>query len=322
MNTQCCSGLCQGGTCSTNSSFCHQVGDVCAQNTDCCTQNCSATGGKLGTCQANAVSGSGGCTISGTLCAGCSSCCSALCLPYGSGATSVCQVASGCHMVGDLCTKTSDCCGAPGTGLPGAGNVYCNIPSGAKIGTCHKPAGCNPEGETCHFTGTTTACGNSRNDCCGAPGVASGGVCKLDNEGIPRCYGLAKCVAAGGACSSSIDCCNGVPCIPDSMGALHCASPNDMGTTCSPAGGACTIAADCCNAGYMCVTAPGSVQGVCTAPMPPNDMGVGDMGACSLYGQGCKVTGDCCNGVQCSQAGGLGALCSGQSGCTCYNPVL
>src|SRR5581483_5238742 len=123
----------------------------------------------------------------------------------------VCQVASGCHVVGDLCTKTSDCCGAPGTGLPGAGNVFCNIPAGAKIGTCHKPSGCNPEGEVCHYTGTITACGNSRNDCCGAPGVASGGVCKLDTQGIPRCYGLKSCVMAGGNCASAADCCNGAP---------------------------------------------------------------------------------------------------------------
>lgn len=328
VNSDCCSGLCSAGkTCSTASSFCSQTNDVCAKSTDCCSQNCVIASGKtLGTCQANATSGSGGCTVAGTLCSGCGSCCSALCLSYAGGPTSVCQVASGCHVTGDLCTKTSDCCGAPGTGLPGAGQVYCNIPAGAKVGTCHKPTGCNPEGAVCHYTGPILACGNSRNDCCGAPGSAGSGVCKLDTEGIPRCYGLTSCVMAGGFCADSADCCNSAACVPDASGALKCGA-----SSCSPTGGACTVAGDCCVAGNTCVVAAGSVQGVCTAPTPPPPVDGGatdggtpsDMGLCALYGQGCSVGGTpCCNGVPCSQAGGLGTSCrAGDTGCSCYSPI-
>ena len=324
-NGDCCSGLCTGTpkTCSTASSFCHQTNDVCAKNADCCSTNCVINApNQLGSCQPNATSGAGGCAIAGTLCTGACSCCSALCAPYASGPTKVCQNASGCHLTGDLCTKTSDCCGAPGTGLPGEGNVYCNIAAGAKIGVCHKASGCQPEGGLCKYSGMTSSCTSFRNDCCDAPGSRTAAVCKLDTEGIPRCYGLkdGMCVPAGGNCSASFDCCNNQACVPDAMGVLRCGT---MGMACSPSGGPCTVAADCCDTGYNCVTAAGSVQGVCTAPttMPPPDGGMpADMALCANYGQACSVGGTpCCNSVPCSAPGGGGTACGpGQTGCTCY----
>src|SRR5262249_44255672 len=208
----------------------------------------------------------------GTLCNGCGDCCSRLCQPYGPTGLKICQPAQGCRTDGNLCEHDSDCCGAAGTGLPGAGHVTCQKANPSDlVGLCRNPMGCNPEGNVCHFNQTTYACNepvsSARNDCCGAPG--NSGVCQLDPLGVPRCYGLGTmCRQAGETCASSADCCNGVPCIADSMGVLHCLTPPDGGPACSPAEGSCTTAADCCP-GLNCNIPPGSVRGICETPPPP-----------------------------------------------------
>ncbi len=318
MNSECCSGLCSGNKCATSSSFCRQLNDICTQNSDCCQQNCVKTGTNTnGTCQALPVSGAGGCSVAGTLCSTCT-CCSALCLGFAGGPTKVCQNPQGCHPTGDLCTKDTDCCGYAGSGLPGDGQAECKKAVGYAIGVCTKPTGCNPQGNICKYTGTVNACGIARNNCCSAgPGAA----CKLDTQGVPRCYGGGMCRMSGQTCSNSSDCCNNLSCIPDAMGILKC---GNMGMKCSPSGGACSVSADCCDIGYSCVTAPGSVQGICTPPSSPADGGVDGGrdggGLCAQYGQGCTVGGTpCCNSVQCSKPGGFGDPCAaGDTGCTCY----
>ena len=326
VNTDCCSGLCDqtSKTCRAASSFCRQRNDICTQNSDCCEQNCvKPMGSTNGVCQALPVSGAGGCSVAGTLCQQCT-CCSALCLAYAGGPTKVCQNPQGCHPTGDLCTKNSDCCGYAGSGLPGDGQVYCEKSVGFAVGVCRKPTGCNPQGNICKYTGTVQACGIARNNCCDQPG-GPGSSCKLDAQGVPRCYGINSCRMSGETCSNTADCCNNLACIPDAMGILKC---GNMGMKCSPSGGPCSVAADCCTVGDKCITAPGSVQGICTPPSTP-DGGTADGGTdggtalCAEYGQACRVGGTpCCNGVQCSKPGGFGDPCAaGDTDCTCYKPI-
>jgi len=232
----------------------------------------------------------------------------------------VCQPASGCHVNGDLCRKDQDCCGGAGSGLPGDGNVKCEIVPGTAIGLCRNPMSCNPEGNVCHYKDYACDISSSRNDCCAA--VGNSGVCQLDALGVPRCYGLGTmCRMPGETCASQADCCNGVPCIPDSTGKLVCAQPMDGGV-CRMPGDSCTIDGDCCP-GYLCIKIPGATNGTCgTPPPPPSDGGTvpppdGGIG-CSLYGQSCTMTSQCCNGVPC--LGPNGVPCAG-TGCYCYNNI-
>jgi hypothetical protein len=244
-----------------------------------------------------------------------------LCAPFGPTGVKVCQPASGCHVNGDLCRKDSDCCGAKGTGLPGDGNVVCEIATGQAVGICRNPRSCNPEGNVCHFKNYACSISSARNDCCAA--VGNSGVCQLDPLGVPRCYGLGNmCRKAGETCASNADCCNHVPCIPDAMGQLRCleGAPDAGGPVCSPLGGACSITGDCCT-GYICIEAPGSTSGKCgvyTPPPPstpdaatPPPYDGGSVG-CALYGQACKTTADCCGGIPCTPSG---------TGSFCYTPV-
>jgi hypothetical protein len=313
-STQCCSQLCEAGLCKLGSSFCIQTGDLCSDSSTCCSGDCQkAAAATLGTC-APPPSGATYCSdgVDGTVCGDCNNCCSRLCAPYGPTGVRVCQPASGCRVNGDLCRKNSDCCGAAGTGLPGDGNVTCEIPAGKALGICRNPRSCNPQGNVCHFKDYTCSVSSARNDCCAA--VGNSGVCQLDFMGVPRCNGLGTtCIPGGGICSSAMDCCNQMPCVPDGSGLLRCYlppfSPVDGGVpppSCVPTGGRCTINADCC-AGVVCITLPGSTQGICGLQPPPpgkpgQDAGTVDAGTppiCAEYGQLCTTRADCCNDIPC-----------------------
>ncbi len=330
----CCSKLCVGGTCAVPSqvSYCTQLGDICFADGECCTGVClGASGATAGTCAAIATS----CSVDGTSCNGCSTtprCCSGFCAPFGASGATICQPASGCHVLGDLCHATTDCCGGDvASGLPGAGLVICvPDPTHPQIGTCsmanpnncpnNQPTcknTCQPEGDVCHFKGVGGCSSNSfPANCCGAPGSASG-MCQLDKLGVPRCYGLAACVMAGGSCASSADCCNGVPCTPNASGALTCGT-----AMCVDAGGVCTTTADCCT-GLACNLPPGALKGTCTAPTaPPSDGGAPPV--CALYGQACSTTTSCCGGQgTCLGPYPTSAACAaGEADCTCYTPLM
>jgi hypothetical protein len=313
-STQCCSKLCQDGVCKLGSSFCIQTGDVCSDGDLCCSGECVKGATGLGTC-ADAPKGSTYCSdgLDGTVCGACNSCCSRLCAPYAATGVRVCQPASGCRVNGDLCRKDSDCCGAAGTGLPGDGNVTCEIEAGKAVGICRNPKSCNPQGNVCHFKDYTCSISSARNDCCAATG--NSGVCQIDNLGVPRCNGLgATCRTAGETCASANDCCNQAPCVPDAAGLLHCyavpvgSDGGVPGPACVPKGGSCSINADCCP-GSTCIQKVGSTQGVCgDATPPPGTDPVKDAGApgsdvpapiCAEYGQICTTNADCCNGIPC-----------------------
>ena len=322
-NGDCCSQLCQGGSCVIGSSFCIQTGDACARATDCCGGICNmATGATLGTCGAP-PSGPSFCNggVDGTVCGDCNDCCSRLCAPFGPTGVKVCQRANGCHIDGDLCRKDSDCCGSKGSMAPGDGNVTCEIADGQTVGICRNPKGCNPEGNVCHYKNYACSISSARNDCCGAPG--NSGACQLDALGVPRCHAIDKCVAAGGVCAFTGDCCNGSPCVPDLTGTLRCLTvAPDGGVACSPSGSACTITADCCR-GYTCITPLGSVQGTCgvippVSYPPAPDGGTADAASppvydggvvtCAQFGQACTTSADCCNSISCTNG-------------ICYTPV-
>jgi hypothetical protein len=213
---------------------------------------------------------------------------------------------------GDLCRRDSDCCGAAGTGLPGDGNVTCDVPAGKAVGICRNPRSCNPQGDVCHYKDYTCSISSARNDCCAGQG--NSGVCQLDTLGVPRCNGLGTtCRQPGETCASAMDCCYQMPCVPDANGILHCYAPppssidGGVPSTCVPPGGPCSINADCC-VGSTCIEPIGSTQGVCGTPTPPPGTPPVDGGAgpidgpslgCAEYGQACVTSADCCNGVSC-----------------------
>lgn len=307
-NTDCCSGDCNANHLCAQPSFCVQNGDACGHDDDCCGGICKLGNNGVGTCTQPTV-GATNCSagIDGSLCEGCGDCCSRLCAPYGATGVKICQPAEGCRVDGDLCAQDSDCCGGdPNSGLPGAGNVQClKQHTGDKVGICRNPMSCDPEGDVCHYKDYQT-CGNSsaRNDCCGAPG--NSGVCQLDALGVPRCYGLGTaCKQVGNTCAFSGDCCDGMPCVPDATGALHCGA-----TACQQAGNSCTSTADCCN-GSTCNFPPGSTQGTCGTVTT----------TCAQYGQACSTTNACCDGTPCN--GPSNAACTaGETDCTCFQIIF
>jgi hypothetical protein len=312
---ECCSGLCQGGLCAA-SSFCVQGGDVCTTGADCCSGACNvAAGNTQGTCGPAPTAATCG-LAEGMVCGGSSDagaalfgdgglpacggdCCGGLCAPYSPTGVLVCMPPSGCHVVGDLCTKDGDCCGA--AGLPGGSGtpVTCSITPPATVGVCRNPIGCKPDGDICKLA--TTSC-NASCDCCSG-NCENQDTCKEDSRGIPRCAGQA-CVAQGGSCASSANCCNGLPCVPNPNGTPPYVC--FQGGACVSTGGACTVDGDCCDA-ESCVVATGSASGTCSPPLS-------GAGACGRYGQQCTKSSDCCGGIPCNGATGP---CPG-TGCTCH----
>jgi hypothetical protein len=333
-NANCCSGLCTGGTCNVASSFCTQPNDICFTAASCCTGVCNSPNANPvsptnpGTCGGPPTSGGVNCTgVDGTLCnpadVGCAGgCCSALCAPYGPTGVAICQQAQGCHVEGDLCRVNADCCGgeSPDAGVLGGGLVVCSTTvNGGTIGVCMTPTGgngggnaCVPEGDVCHYNTPPYACSVSskRSDCCG-PQSPPFLACKLDKLGVPRCLAYAAddggaCRQVGNTCATSGDCCDGVPCVPNSLGQLVCTA-----SACVPVTGTCTSSADCC-AGETCVIPVGALSGTCGAVTPPpgdggsgSSSGGGDAGGglgCASLGQSCAALG-CCAGLLCSGEG-------------------
>jgi len=207
----------------------------------------------------------------------------------------ICQPANGCHVTGDLCQKTSDCCGAAGTGLPGDGNVVCDIDPGKTVGICRNPRSCNPEGNVCHFKDYACSISSARNNCCEHLGSKSN--CELDPLGVPRCHAISECRKADETCAFSGDCCDGRICTPGTDGILRCGGQSaDGGAVCRSNGETCTINADCC-AGTACVVPTGSTVGTCKGSFVSSDGGT-----CAAYGQACATASDCCNGIPCTNS--------------------
>jgi hypothetical protein len=325
--SDCCSQNCRNGSCVPSYS-CQAVGDLCHQPSDCCSNLCSATGGSPGRC----VDASGGCHQGGYPCSGGSNCCSNLCIDMGAGST-VCQPATGCRLAGDSCTRPQECCG------------YGVDP---KITCSTTDSRCTLSGTSCQDIGLT----------CGAPVLPDGGkinapqdccdghqtVCKVDTSGIPRCFGgcptgnctpqcptgytgqAGCCIGAGDVCEFKDQCCNGLPCLPDTSDggyALRCTAP-----TCLPLGTLCGASADggaCCEG--VCQPA---IEGpsVCQIPVPPPDGGTADGGTDGGAVDGgaadggadgggiCQANGTTCTaGTQCCSTLCIGGTCQPPQTC-------
>jgi hypothetical protein len=177
--------------------------------------------------------------------------------------------------------------------------VVCNKSNPSDpLGVCGNPMGCKPDGDICRLQ--SNQC-NATDNCCSG-NVQQKDTCRQDALGVPRCsYAKGSaCVAAGGGCASSADCCNLFPCVPNPSGA----PPFVCGATaCIPNAGACSTDADCCDGSHCtsgsCVGPTGSSGGSDGGGSASGDGGSTGTN-CAFYGQVCTVDGDCCNGVPCS----------------------
>src|SRR6185295_6218132 len=110
---------------------------------------------------------------------------------------------------------------------------------------------CSAENNCCETIGLPSGnCNNTPESCCGK-----------DALGIPRClvHYVGDCSTVPPpltTCATSADCC-GNPCIN-----------NLCQAACVAQGGSCTTTSDCC-AGLPCAIPPGSTQGVCGGSVLP-----------------------------------------------------
>jgi hypothetical protein len=338
-SNDCCSQNCENNVC-VRAAGCQATGDVCYRNGDCCAGACNiATGAAAGVCVNPNTPGVGNCGVDGQPCNGAQDCCSALCVPtiYGGHA---CQTVSGCRVEGDLCRTASDCCsGQLANPYPQACVLDTTI--NPPIGRCRNPPGniCmgNPEGNVCGGAPGSDGSMTTRQDCCDCI-PPKFNCCHPDLSGVYRCFGGSTptcrngydgtpgcCIAVGGMCRFSAECCNGEPCVPDQNGVLRC------GAMCIQAGGVCTSTGDCC-AGLTCNIPPGSPTGTCGTITPPSDGGVPPDGGiidaptvdaapvCSLAGQMCSVSQRCCAPLNCTDPS-TGLSCTSTSrSCGCVIP--
>lgn len=302
----CCSGNCVGGRC-VRASACSTAGDICYEALDCCNGTCHiATTGGPGTCAGDlTVPGGTGCTIGGELCNDSGGCCSHMCLDLGSG-VATCVLGGGCRERGEICQETQECCGHD------TSSVVCSKVSAADlVGRCANPTGCQPIGNCCGAYGA-----NCRQACCNGQKA----VCKLDSQGLSRCFGGCPndvcpadcpegydgldpkcCIEAGAECQFRDQCCDLTPCLPDDTGKMVCKEQ-----TCVAAGEACTPGTSTCCNGLSCEP-NGEIGYSCRVPgqLPdaghplPSDGGTlptGDAGpTCKSNGATCATAGDCCS---------------------------
>ncbi len=308
---ECCGGICKKSAGAT-------VG-VCASPSAPGATGCALAGVVCG-------AGAAGAIFDGGLprCGG--ECCSRACAPFGPTGVMVCQPPSGCRPTGEACRADRDCCGSPELPGGGNGNVHCSKAPGESIGRCDNGTACRANGAICRLA--TNSCNAEANCCAGNvlqnPSVCQQDILGIPRcTAVGDCSPGSAQSYVGKACASSADCC-GLFCLPNAAAG---GAPFVCGATCVTAGGQCTTSADCCP-GLPCVLLPGSSAGTCGASIPtdggtasgdaPSDAGGGagggnagtdggspaaaDSGSvgCALYGQDCTTL-PCCSGVPCTQ---------------------
>ncbi len=318
LGSECCSRNCFANRCSP-AYTCQAYGDICRSNADCCGGLCGIVAGSVGLC--TQTTGATSCGQDGVPCNQANDCCTQVCTDPGSG-VKACAVASGCRVTGDVCASDQQCCGG---GTNPNGTVQC-VPTSARcdngqscngVGTiCGKAYGPLPDGGYGIVYQTAT-----NNNCCNGKDT-----CHLDSAGIPRCYGGCSnqtctgdpcpygytgqagcCIAQDGLCQFKEQCCNGLPCLPDSNGVGHCTA-----SSCIALGALCGASADggaCCEG--VCQPA---IEGpsVCQIPTPPPDGGTPDGGATD--GGTCQQNGTACTGgTQCCSTYCIGGTCTAAS---------
>jgi hypothetical protein len=253
----CCSRLCApyeptGVLICQPASGCHVVGDLCTKDTDCCGSvgmpgeptkpvTCSITPpNKVGVCR-NPI----GCKPNGDVCklatASCNAscdCCAGNCETMDTckqdslGVPRCANVA--CGDAGASCASSADCCGGlpcvPDPSWTDGGTAppfICGTTLCVSCGACTVSADCCP-GQTCSLPigSTDGVCGPCPAPDGGVPegGTKEGGI----KDGGAKDSGPPPCSLYGQECTTSSNCCNGVPC---SLGTLPCAA-GDTGCTC------------------------------------------------------------------------------------------
>jgi len=228
-------------------SGCHPVGDLCTVDGDCCGSSglpggsnkpvtCDMSGGgPVGICR-NPM----GCKPNGDVCKlatmSCNSscdCCAGNCenqdtckqdnlgIPRCTGAA--------CVDAGTACSSSADCCnGNPcvPSKVDGGPEFTCYpFQCVQSCGSCSNNADCCP-GSNC-LNGTCDPCGGGTPGDGGAPGDGGNGP---DGSGLPPDGGAPPppdggCASYGQVCATSAECCNGVPCTPQLLGAARCVYP-------------------------------------------------------------------------------------------------
>jgi hypothetical protein len=215
-------------------SGCHLVGDLCTNDSQCCgsaafpaddagdcqsqggCSTCSGTGGAVGVCQNPTGCKPNGavCRLATNTCESSCDCCSGNCHADTCKQDNLgiprCSVSS-CLDAGGACSSSADCCnGNPCVPNPGDAGApltcfpYQCVPS---CGTCSDNADCCP-GYNC-LNGACDPCGGGPGDG-GAPGDGGGGL-PPDGGAPPPPDG--GCASFGQLCSTSSECCDGIPCI-------------------------------------------------------------------------------------------------------------
>jgi hypothetical protein len=265
-------------------------------------------------------------------------------------------------MTDDYCDSNESCCGGSPDAIKTSGyNVECDPDKH----TCDNGQSCNPPGNIC---GASTDVNASQN-CCGG----KKDVCKADSSGILRCFGGPPeycnangcsdsspcptgydptnplcCIEPGDVCQFADQCCNGMPCVPDSSGTLRCGGGapssddwcNPIGTRCAgdgdqscceglscaaygengmhaclPPGASptCKLTGGACTGAADCCSGS-CVEGYCGDYTQPG--GSDGSGSCMTSSQSCTVNGDCCAGLSCAiPAGATHGTCEAASVC-------
>jgi hypothetical protein len=268
-----------------------------------------------------------------------------------------CQRVSSCQVSGDFCTADSACCGGIPNGSVDCGNTNSRCDYGQSCrapGTiCGKPV--DAAGNPILLPDGSVFTVNAETNCCS--GVKVNGVeqtCRLDEVGVPRCFGGGSaqcprgytgeagcCIPAGNVCDFADQCCDGSACVPGADGVRRCAAAQtckELGTTCDPNAGS---ASGCC-AGTACLPAS-ELTHACQvsqsdggATCRPNGTGstsaciqnseccsnvctnghCAEPAACQPANATCTASGDCCTGLRCNiPSGSASGTC--KVGATC-----
>jgi hypothetical protein len=301
----CCSGVCDGTTCTT-AAFCQANGGSCSNDTDCCLNSCvngtcsdqvckdvgqscgSATECCTGTCTGGTCASlaGGSCKVLGQTCSSGAACCSANCQ------SGFCAKAYSCQPIGDVCRSDDECCGHACTASAG-GVGRCASVSGGGGG------GCDQAGELC----------SGGSNCCSR-------ICIDPGSGVTVCQAAEGCRLTGTWCVDDQTCCGGGT---NPNGSAECRGADagitgrcDQGNACNPVGNICgarvlpdggsiNAPQDCCDGQKdVCKLDSSGIPrcfGGGSASCPTGY--TGQAGCCIAAGNECQFKDQCCGGAPC-----------------------